>query len=129
MTRSRTTTPGAWSALGAGLFVAALAGRTRMLAAASYIARSNGNAGRRPRALSRIGLVTCSSLGAARSGARRFVRGKAVAKVERATVQSARALVAGGLAASSAAGPSTMDGESAFLPADRRPCGILLAWT
>src|SRR5437899_11812637 len=22
-----------------------------------------------------------------------------------------------------------MDGESAFLPADRRPCGILLAWT
>ena len=35
---------GRWSALGSGLFVPALAGRTRMHAAASYIARINGNA-------------------------------------------------------------------------------------
>ena len=96
-----------WSALGSGLFVPALAGRTRMHAAANYIARSNGNAGRRPRALSRIGWLPARLWGAPRSGARRFVCGKAVAKVEAQDragdtlplqFSLARALVAGGLA-------------------------------
>ena len=88
-----------WSALGSGLFVTALAGRTRMHAAASYIARSNGNAGRRPRTLCRIGWLPARLWGAARSGARRFVCGKAVPKVEPGNRSVfARALVAGGLA-------------------------------
>ena len=119
-----------WSALGSGLFVLALAGRTRMHAPASYIARTNGNAGRRPRALSRIGWLPARLWGAARSGARRFVCGKAVPKVNRATVQfrtrSRRWWARGNRRR---LGLRTMDGESAFLPANRRPGGILLAWT
>src|SRR4029077_9721370 len=119
-----------WSALGAGLFVPALAGWARRRAAAIGIGRINGNAGCGPRAFFGINWLSARLWRAARSGARRFVCGKAVPKFDPATVQSrTRSRCWWARGHRRRLGLRTMDGESAFLSAHRRLGGILLART